>query len=238
MATTEPVLTLRAVYKHFGRRPALEALSLEVGKGEVVGLLGPNGSGKTTAMRIAAGVIRPDRGEISMIGASGSRCAIGYLPERTPLYDTLRVRDMLRFVAGAKGLAAAPAIDAVATRCDLGALLGTPIARLSKGMRQRVGLATALLGDPDLLLLDEATAGLDPLQAREARRQIRERAAERAILFSTHSLNEAAALCDRVLILVGGRVVAEHRPEAAASGLRAAALEEVFVGAVRRERPN
>lgn len=231
----ESVLSFRAVHKRFGRRTALRDLSLEVARGEIVGLLGPNGSGKSTAMRIAAGVIRADRGEVAT--GAGPHCAIGYLPERNPLYDTLRVRDMLRFVAGAKGLASAATLE-VASCCDLLSLLGTPIARLSKGMRQRVGLAAALLGDPDLLLLDEATAGLDPLQARQARAQIRRRAVHRAILFSTHSLHEAAALCDRVLILYNGRVVAEHRPDATGSGLEARALEEIFVAAVQRENPS
>ena len=226
-----PALKFRGVHKRFGRRHALRDLTLEVDRGEIVGLLGPNGSGKSTAMRIAAGVTKADRGDVVFGVESASRCAIGYLPEKNPLYDTLRVREMLRFAAGAKGQSAR-AIDAVIAHCDLHSLLATPIARLSKGMRQRVGLAVALLGDPDLLLLDESTAGLDPLQARDARTQIRRRTAQCATLFSTHSLHEAAALCDRVLILFEGRIVAEHRPEGGASELDASALEEAFLAAV------
>lgn len=226
------VLRLRDVSKRFGAREALRGLSLELLRGEIVGLLGPNGSGKTTALRIAAGVLAFDHG---VVEPKGRALRLGYLPEGVPLYDALRVDDMLDFVARAKGLhgdARTTAVDEAIAACDLTGWRARRVGQLSKGTRQRVGLAQAILGAPDLLLLDEATSGLDPLQAREARRKIRDGAASRGTIFSTHVLQEAAALCDRVVILRDGRVVAEHRPSAQGEAARAGELERVFLEAL------
>ena len=239
----ETVLRLRDVSKHFGTRAALRGLSLEVRRGEILGLLGPNGSGKTTALRIAAGVLACDAGSVDPDArgvAEASKPRVGYLPEGVPLYDALRVDDMIDFAAGAKGLRGVRRRQAVASvlyDCDLEAWRSVRVGQLSKGTRQRVGLAQALLGDPDLLLLDEATSGLDPLQARQARRHIRGGAAGRATIFSTHVLHDAAALCTRVTILRDGKVVAEHRPSAGADAVRAAELERVFLAALDAGEP-
>lgn len=229
---TEIVLRLRDVSKRFGTRDALRGLSLEIRRGEIVGLLGPNGSGKTTALRIAAGVLALDRGSTEPDTHS---LRLGYLPEGVPLYDALRVDDTVDFAARAKGLrgpARRAAVDQAIEACDLDDWRAKRVAGLSKGTRQRVGLAQAILGAPDLLLLDEATSGLDPLQARAARRQIRAGAAGRGTILCTHILQEAAALCDRVVILCEGQVVAEHRPTAAGDAARAVELERVFLAAL------
>jgi ABC-2 type transport system ATP-binding protein len=208
----DTVLRLRQVTKRFGTRFALRGMDLEVARGAILGLLGPNGSGKTTALRIAAGVLACDGGAVE---GGGAGLRLGYLPERVPLYDALRV-----------------ACNAVFEACDLEGWRHHPVGQLSKGTRQRVGLAQALLGSPDLLLLDEATSGLDPLQAREARRRIRRGCETRGTVFCTHVLHEAAALCTRVVIVRDGRVVAEHHWVAASDAARAAELEEVFLEAL------
>lgn len=220
-------LELAGVEKFYGREHVLHDLSLRVSTGELVGLLGPNGSGKTTTLRIAAGFLAPDRGSVLIAGETladhPERSAqIGYLPERPPLYDALRVDQFLTFVATAKRLSRAarpPQLSHVIEACDLGALRRKRIARLSKGQRQRVGLAQALLADPQVLLLDEATSGLDPLQIHEARRAVRDGSEKRATLFSTHLLPEAAALCSKVWILQRGRLVASHELGAASHAL-------------------
>ncbi len=211
-------LELTGVEKNFGAEPVLRGVSLRVEAGELTALLGANGSGKTTTLRIAAGFLHPDTGTVRIDGeelASHPELAarIGYLPERPPLYDALTVKAFLRFVARAKSVPAAKqrsAISKVAEACALGPLLAKRIGRLSKGQRQRVGLAQALLADPAVLLLDEATSGLDPLQVHEARATIRDDSEKRATLFSTHLLGEAAALCSRVLVLDRGRIAASH----------------------------
>ncbi len=236
---SDTVLRLREVSKRYGRRDALQGVSLALERGEILGLLGPNGSGKTTALRIAAGVLAWDAGSVEWGGAIAPGLeGLGYLPEGAPLYDALRVDDMVDFAAGAKGLRGAgrrDAVDAALAACDLDAWRGRRVGQLSKGTRQRVGLAQALLGAPRLLLLDEATSGLDPLQAREARRRIRAGAEQRGTIFSTHVLGEAAALCSRVVILREGRIVAEHRPRVAEDAVRAAELEAVFLEALEAD---
>ncbi len=232
----ETVLRLREVSKRYGRRPALRGVSLRLEQGEILGLVGPNGSGKTTALRIAAGVLACDGGAVEWGGSPVPAAeGLGYLPEGAPLYDALRVDDMVGFAAGAKGLRGAArraAVKAALAACDLDDWRERRVGQLSKGTRQRVGLAQALLGAPRLLLLDEATSGLDPLQARDARQRIRAEAEGRGTIFSTHVLGEAAALCTRVVILREGRVVAEHRPAADGAAARAAELEAVFLAAL------
>jgi len=211
-------LELTGVHKRYGRSSVLDSVSFRVDPGEFVGLLGPNGSGKTTTLRIAAGFIAPTQGSVriageALVGSSRAlRGKIGYLPERPPLYDALGVADYLEFVARAKQLGdPVQAIAAVVEACELGEVRKQRIGRLSKGFRQRVGLAQALLGDPEVLLLDEATSGLDPFQIREARLAIVRGGGSRATLFSTHIMQEATALCSRLLLLRQGKLVAEHR---------------------------
>jgi ABC-2 type transport system ATP-binding protein len=214
----EPAIALHEVCKSFGSRQVLESLSLSVRPGEILGLLGPNGSGKTTTLRLMAGFYTPDSGRITIRGrepAPGRGNAdIGYLPERAPLYDALTVTQYLEFGAGVKvrGGAAArrQAIERAIDGFDLEAVARAVIGRLSKGQRQRVGLAQAVLNDPPVLLLDEATNGLDPVQIVEARAMIRRCAQGRAVVFSSHLMQEVEALCSRIAILRQGRLVQDQ----------------------------
>lgn len=212
-------LTLKGVRKSFGRREVLRNIDLTVESGEIVGLLGPNGSGKTTTLRIAAGFYAADAGSVeidgrSITGAPKTRAQVGYLPERPPLYDALTVRQYMRFIASAKCVTSdrqrhvAAALDA----CQLQDVTETPIVRLSKGYRQRVGLAQAIIGSPQVLLLDEATNGLDPVQMIDTREMIRHSAQGRAVVFSSHIIQEVAALCTRVVIMCDGELVHVDRP--------------------------
>ena len=212
-----PSIEFFEVRKRYGVQPVLRGVSFAVQRGEILGLLGPNGCGKTTTLRMAAGFLAPDSGEVRVCGeviGSGSLAArrrIGYLPERAPLYDALRVRDYLDFVAAAKGVprrARAQAIDRAVGDFALESVARKPIGTLSKGYRQRVGLAQATLADPEVLLLDEATNGLDALQIVEARALIRRGSAGRAVIFCSHLMQEVTALCDRVIVLHEGRTVA------------------------------
>jgi ABC-2 type transport system ATP-binding protein len=211
-----PVLALDGVGKRYRRRTVLAGLDLALARGEIVGLLGPNGSGKTTTLRIAAGYLWADTGTVRLDGQefdpdrAALRARIGYLPERVPLYDPFTVEEYLAFVAAARGLrgrARDVAVARVVDAFELGTVRVRVIGRLSKGFRQRVGLAQALVGEPDVLLLDEPTNGLDPFQLQEARRMIRAAAGGRGVVFSTHILQEVAALCTRVVYLHEGRLV-------------------------------
>jgi len=204
------------VRKRYGTHPVLKGVSFNVQRGEIVGLLGPNGCGKTTTLRLIAGFLSPDGGEVRVCGqplGSGSLAArrhIGYLPEKPPLYDALRVTDYLDFVAAAKGLSGTArrrAVDQAMQDYALTDVTRKIIGTLSKGYRQRVGLAQATLAGPEVLLLDEATNGLDALQMVEARALIRAGSQGRAVVFCSHLMQEVAALCDRVLVLHDGRIV-------------------------------
>lgn len=215
-SSADCALELAGVFKRYRRRRVLDGLVLSVRRGEIVGLLGPNGSGKTTTLRIAAGLLWPDAGEVRVAGRAlcpadtALRARIGYLPERVPLYDPFTVRAYLEFVAAARGLrgtARAAAVARVLAAFDLEAAAQRVIGQLSKGFRQRIGLAEALVGEPDVLLLDEPTNGLDPFQVVEARAMIRAAAAHRGVVFSTHILQEVAALCTRVVFLRDGRLI-------------------------------
>ncbi|MEQ1686373.1 MAG: ABC transporter ATP-binding protein [Burkholderiaceae bacterium] len=212
-----PSIEFLDVRKSYGAQPVLRGVSFKVQRGEILGLLGPNGCGKTTTLRLVAGFLSPDSGEVRVCGepiGSGSLAArrrIGYLPERAPLYDALRVRDYLDFVAAAKGVARSvrtQAIDRAIANFALENVVKKPVGTLSKGYRQRVGLAQATLADPEVLLLDEATNGLDALQIVEARALIRRGSAGRAVIFCSHLMQEVTALCDRVIVLHEGRTVA------------------------------
>jgi ABC-2 type transport system ATP-binding protein len=200
-----------------GRPPALDGVSFEVGRGEIVGLLGPNGAGKSTMMRILTCFLAPTRGSATLAGASiaddprGVRRAVGYLPEAVPLPPEMRVVEYLDFRAALKGIARRARSTAVSRAIDevgLGERRAQIVGTLSRGYRQRVGLADALLARPPILILDEPTVGLDPNQIRETRALIRELGRERTILLSTHVLPEVEAVATRVIILNSGRVVA------------------------------
>jgi len=203
--------------KYYGDYPAVRNVSFEVPAGQIVGFLGPNGAGKTTTMRILAGYLTASAGQATIDGIDvfwdpvEVRRRIGYMPENCPLYLEMRVSEYLHFRAGIKGLHGArrrQRIAYVLRRCWIEDVRRQLIGTLSKGYRQRVGLADALLAEPPVLILDEPTSGLDPTQIRSARELIRELGKEHTILLSTHILPEVEMTCDRVIIIDRGRVVA------------------------------
>lgn len=215
------MIALESVSKRYGSKTVIHDLSFTVEKGEIVGLLGPNGSGKTTTLRMIAGFTTATSGWVTVAGydmATQNEAAarlIGYLPEHPPLYDTLDVYAYLRFVAKAKGVrrsALAAELERVTAACRLEAVFRREISKLSKGYRQRLGLAQALLGKPEVLLLDEPTIGLDPGQIHDTRELIRAFGVEHAVLLSTHILPEATLLCQRVAIIHHGRRLAIDSP--------------------------
>lgn len=204
--------------KYYGDYPAVRDVSFDVAKGQIVGFLGPNGAGKTTTMRILAGYLTATSGRATIDGLDvfwqpvEARRRIGYMPENCPLYQEMRVAEYLRFRAGIKGLhglARRRRLGYVLERCWLQDVRRQLIGTLSKGYRQRVGLADALLADPPVLILDEPTAGLDPTQIRASRSLIRELGQQHTILLSTHILPEVEMTCDRVIIIHRGRLAAE-----------------------------
>ena len=214
-------ISLEAVSKRYGPKTIVHDLSFHVDKGEIVGFLGPNGAGKTTTMRMIAGVSTATSGRVSVAGydmATQNQDAaekIGYLPEHPPLYDTLEIGQYLRFIAKVKGVPRAQInseIERVSVACRLEDVRRREIYKLSKGYRQRVGLAQALLGKPEVLLLDEPTAGLDPGQIQETREVIRNFGAQHAVLLSTHILPEVTMICQRVAIINNGRLLAIDSP--------------------------
>jgi ABC-2 type transport system ATP-binding protein len=235
--------------KSYGDLQAVRDVSFKVEKGEILGFLGPNGAGKTTTMRMITGVIPPDQGSIKVAGFDvfeqpmEVKKRIGYLPETPPLYTDMTVRAYLKFVAELKGVpgkARNGEVDRVAERTNCDQFMRRVIGNLSKGQKQRVGLAQALLGDPDVLILDEPTVGLDPAQIIEVRELIKSLAGKHSIILSTHILPEVASTCQRVVMLAGGKVVADDTLEGLQRSTAASAtadgqpgpalsLEEVFL---------
>ncbi len=208
--------------KSYGRHEAVRGLSFEVPKGQVCGFLGPNGAGKSTTLRMLTGFLAPTTGSIRIGGLDAlehpieARKKIGYMPEACPLYPEMRVSEYLRYRAELKGVARGQIAARVKTSLEQAAVADVEhriIGQLSKGYRQRVGLADALVADPPLLILDEPTAGLDPNQIRQVRTLIGELAKNKTVLLSTHILPEVEAICDRVLILSKGKLVSEGKPE-------------------------
>ncbi|MEK6703591.1 MAG: ATP-binding cassette domain-containing protein, partial [Planctomycetota bacterium] len=215
------MLSVQSVYKSFGSFAAVRGISFDLPKARVVGLLGPNGAGKTTTIRMITGFFPPDRGRVVVDGhdsvddSIAARAAIGYLPESAPLYSEMSVRSFLDFRARLYSLRRPARVAAVARsidRCWLASVQDKRIGHLSKGFRQRVGLAAALLHDPKVLVLDEPTNGLDPTQINETRRLIAELGQDRTLLISSHILPEVERVCDRVIIVIRGRVRADGTP--------------------------
>lgn len=211
------LLQVDCVSKKFGSIKAVNDLTLSIPSGEIVGFLGPNGAGKTTAMRMICGYFPPSSGRITIDGIDmhaepkAAKKLIGYLPETINLYGDMRVSEYLNFVAAIKGIGFLSRGKAVAEKieqCGLGEVRKRLIGRLSKGFKQRVGLAQALLGNPKLLVLDEPTSGLDPKQISEIRALIHSLKSDRAVLFSTHILPEVTMLCNRVVMLNRGKMLA------------------------------
>jgi len=214
------MIAVKEVTKSYGPIEALRGISFSVAPGEIVGLLGPNGAGKTTTIKILTGYLQPDAGQVTIHGLDvlsqrrQVQAEIGYLPENAPLYPELTVQSYLQMMADLRGIPRAEQVARISEAVyatNLADHLTRPIGHLSKGYRQRVGLAQAILHRPRLLILDEPTLGLDPTQIVEIRSLIRRLARHSTILFSTHILSEVEALCDRVIILISGRVRADAR---------------------------
>ena len=223
------MISVQNLTRSYGTFKAVDDVTFRVGKGQIVGLLGPNGAGKTTLMKMLTGFHFPATGSISIAGVdllTETRKAqefIGYLPEGTAVYPDLTVREYLEFMAGAKGLSKADtpaAIDRALERTDATAFLDKVTSHLSKGQRQRVGLAQAILADPAILILDEPTSGLDPNQIIEFRDLIHSIGREKTVILSTHIMQEVEALCERVLIMNQGKIVAEGKAEDIAKSLQ------------------
>lgn len=215
------MIKLQNVSKSFGSTRAVSDLSFEVRKGEIIGLLGPNGAGKTTTMRLMTGFLLPDTGAVEIDGTPVGfspevQTKIGYLPENNPLYKDMLVGELLEFSAKLKGLtpeSKKEALDFAVKAVGIEKVYYRPIRELSKGYRQRVGMAMALLARPDVLVMDEPTEGLDPNQRAEIRSLIKSLAKDRTIILSTHVMAEAAAVCSRLLIISKGKLVADGSPE-------------------------
>jgi ABC-2 type transport system ATP-binding protein len=212
----QPLLEAAGLHKTFGEIRAVQGVSLRVGAGEVVGFLGPNGAGKSTTMKLVTGFLEPDAGEVRLCGHDlagdplAAKAAVGYLPEGAPAYPDMRVGEFLRFVAamrGLRGASAAARIAEVIGLVHLDRVLHQSIETLSKGFKRRVGLAQALVHDPKILVLDEPTDGLDPNQKFEVRNLIREMGKTKAIVLSTHILEEVEAVCTRAVVINQGKVV-------------------------------
>ena len=234
-----PVIAVSHLQKRYGALTALHDVSFEVGPGEIVGFLGPNGAGKTTTMKILTGFCAPSGGSARVCGfdvvgdSLEARRRIGYLPESAPSYAEMRVLDYLDFVARVRGLAEserATAVERAATLTDIRDRLHQVIGTLSKGYKQRVGLAQALLHQPPVLILDEPTSGLDPNQIVAIRDLIREIGRSRTVILSTHILQEVQATCDRVLIVHKGRIVADAPTERIQAEQAGGALIRVAYG--------
>ncbi len=198
---------------------AVNRINLNINRGEILGLLGPNGAGKTTTLRMLTGFLRPTSGSIKVKGLSVDdhmleiKRLMGYLPESAPLYPDMLVYDYLDYVAGLRGIGRRDRLSRIrgmADMCSLDEVMHQPVAELSKGYRQRVGLAHTLINDPEVLVLDEPTSGLDPNQIAEIRDIIKRIGKEKTIIFSTHILSEAEATCDRIAIIDKGRIVADE----------------------------
>jgi ABC-2 type transport system ATP-binding protein len=231
------VIKLQNLSKSFGQKQAVDGLSFEVTQGEVLGFLGPNGAGKSTTMRMITGFIPPSSGSVSVCGLDVAehpievKRRIGYLPEAAPSYTDMSVLSFLRFAAAMRGLrgeAARSAVRRVVELCHLESVLGQTIDTLSKGFRHRTCLAQALVHDPEVLILDEPTDGLDPNQKHEVRTLIRRMGESKAIIFSTHILEEVEAACTRAIIIDRGRIVANGTPEELKARAPSGKLDDFF----------
>ena len=223
------MVEVKNLTKYYGNFPAIEGVSFEVKRGEIVGFLGPNGAGKTTTMRIITGFLPPTSGTASVAGydlvdkSREARSHIGYLPETVPLYTDMTVEGYLEFMGSIRGMNSKRIkvrIGEVIADCRLGDYRRSHIGKLSKGFRQRVGIAQAVLHEPDVLILDEPTIGIDPIQVVETRQLIKDLSGSHTVILSTHILPEVSMLCNRVLIIHQGLIVAEDTPRDLANKLQ------------------
>jgi ABC-2 type transport system ATP-binding protein len=248
------MIEIRGLVKHFGPLKAVDGVSFDVAQGEVLGFLGPNGAGKSTTMKMITGFLTPTAGTVRVAGHDvleepvQAKSAIGYLPEGAPAYPDMTPLGFLRFVAevrGIRGAALEQRLEQVVRLVHLEGVMHQPIETLSKGYKRRVGLAQAILHDPPVLVMDEPTDGLDPNQKHEVRTLIRDMARSKAIVLSTHILEEVEAVCTRAIIITRGRIVYDGTPaELEAQAPRDVArnrMDWVFRkltgGAVASERP-
>ncbi len=216
------MIQVNGLTKYYQNFCAVDNISLDIKKGEIIGLLGPNGAGKTTTLRMLTGYFRPTSGEIKIKNISVSenplevKKSIGYLPESAPIYQDMLVFDYLSYVADIQGLGKNKKLSRLkhlSDLCGLSDIMHKNVGELSKGLKQRVGLAHAMMSDPEILILDEPTSGLDPNQIVEIRKIIREIGKEKTIILSTHILSEAEATCDRIVIINKGKIVADGTTE-------------------------
>lgn len=230
------MITVQNLTRRFGPITAVDGISFQVNKGDVLGFLGPNGAGKSTAMKMLACFLAPDGGTASICGHDilthpvQVRRHIGYLAENAPAYNEMTVSGFLQFVCDArrmKGAARKKALDRIVPLCSIQSVYHQTIDTLSKGYRRRVGLAQALIHDPEVLILDEPTDGLDPLQKHEVRQLIGRMAQDKCIIISTHILEEVDQICNRAVIISRGRILADSTP-AELEKQHAASLDEVF----------
>jgi ABC-2 type transport system ATP-binding protein len=238
------MLEIRNLTKKFGPLTAVDRVSFGVGRGEVLGFLGPNGAGKSTTMKMITGFLAPSSGTAIVAGFDirtqplEAKRRIGYLPEGAPAYPDMTPAAFLDFVAGARGFAGAEAkrrIDEAVAHVSLAEVMYQPIETLSKGFKRRVGLAQAILHDPEVLIMDEPTDGLDPNQKHEVRELIRQMAPQKAIVISTHILEEVDAVCSRAIIVARGRIVADGTPAELESQTATGRLEDFFRAVTVRE---
>lgn len=216
------MIEIKNLSKKFGNTVVLDNINFEVKKGEILGFLGPNGAGKSTTMKIITSFWTPTKGGVFINGADiaadtlRTRAQIGYLPETVPLYDDMRVYEYLKFIAEVRNIPRdeiRQRIKEVVSDCGLAKVVRKPIEELSKGYRQRVGLAQAIMHKPDILILDEPTTGLDPNQITEIRDLIKTIGKEKTVIFSTHILGEVSATCDRIIIINNGKIVGQGSPK-------------------------
>jgi len=216
------MIKVEELRRSFGPIVAVDGISFEVGQGEVLGLLGPNGAGKSTAMRMLACFLRPDSGTASVCGYDilqdpiGVRRSLGYLAENSPAYNEMTVGGFLKFICDVreiKGARRRAALDRIVPMCSIESVYHQSIETLSKGYKRRVGLAQALIHDPDVLVLDEPTDGLDPNQKHEVRKLINKMSKDKCIVVSTHILEEVEAVCSRTIIISRGRILVDSTPD-------------------------
>lgn len=231
------MIEVKGLVKNFGSKRAVDGVSFSVQRGDILGFLGPNGAGKSTTMKMITGFLRPDAGSASVDGVDVAvdpvavKRKLGYLPENAPLYPEMTVEEFLGFIAeirGFRGEARDQRVDRAVGMTRLSPVRRQSIETLSKGYKQRVGFAQALLHDPSTLVLDEPTDGLDPNQKNEVRTLIKAMASDKAVILSTHILEEVEAICNRVIIISRGRVVADETPAQLQSRLPGARLDEIF----------